>query len=263
MHPYFGRKAVETGNAGFGELVTAMKKNTDANTQLAEEIKSLRQRIAELEAAQQLRERVGSLPQARGESETSLSDLVEATHDLVQSVAPDGQLIFVNRAWRETLGYTVEDVSRLNLRDIIHPDHQSYCTEVFSRVLAGESIKQVQTVFMAKDGKSVAVEGDATGRYVGGKVIATQSVFRDVTERKQAEAALDQRFRELEALNKLFQQHLSERFAVVEAHRELLDLVETQSVSLSNLIKRARSNPLPELSNVVNFEPPEHPRSGR
>jgi PAS domain-containing protein len=38
------------------------------------------------------------------ESEERYRDLFENANDRIQSVAPDGSIVYVNRAWRETLG---------------------------------------------------------------------------------------------------------------------------------------------------------------
>ena len=56
------------------------------------------------------------------ESETRLRDFMDNANDLVQSVTPDGSFLYVNRAWRESLGYSPEDIPRLRLFDIIHPE---------------------------------------------------------------------------------------------------------------------------------------------
>ena len=66
------------------------------------------------------------------ESEERYRDLFENANDLIQSVAPDGSLVYVNRAWRETLGYSEEEIPGLSLFDVIHPDSQGHCIEVFN-----------------------------------------------------------------------------------------------------------------------------------
>jgi PAS domain-containing protein len=47
------------------------------------------------------------------ESLEYLRDLVDNVNDLIQSVRPDGSFLFVNRAWRETLGYSQHEIDRL------------------------------------------------------------------------------------------------------------------------------------------------------
>jgi len=130
--------------------------------------------------------------EALQESEERYRNLFEGTYDMIQSVTPDGHFVFVNRAWLETLGYTEAELPGLNLFKIIHPESLPHCQEMFSKVTAGESVRNVQATFVAKDGRSVLVEGNATGRYIGGKVVATQGFFRDITERKRAEEEIKQ-----------------------------------------------------------------------
>ena len=145
------------------------------------------ERTAELEQGIEEHKRAG---EALRESEERYHDLIESTYDMIQSVAPDGRFIFVNRAWLETLGYTEAELPSLNLWKLIHPESLLHCQEIFSRVVAGESIRNVQATFVAKDGRSILVEGNATGRYIGGKLVATHGFFRDITERKRAEEEL-------------------------------------------------------------------------
>ena len=58
--------------------------------------------------------------------DTPFRDFCENANDLIQSIAPDGKLLYVNRAWRKTLGYTKSDVETLNIFDIIHADSRAH-----------------------------------------------------------------------------------------------------------------------------------------
>ena len=120
------------------------------------------------------------------ESEERYRTMIDNSNDLIQSVALDGQFIFVNQNWRYTLGYSQEEVSRMNLFDVIHPDFHTHCRTMFEKVLSGNIIPQIEVTFVAKDGRLIFLEGNASPRLSDGKVIATQSFFHDVTERKQA-----------------------------------------------------------------------------
>lgn len=124
------------------------------------------------------------------ESEERYRAFIDGTHDLVQSVGPNGGLLFVNPAWEHTLGYTAADRATLNLFEIIHPDSQAHCQLLFERILNGELIESMEVAFVKKNGDKVILEGSAMPRLVDGEVIATQSFFRDITQRKRAEGAL-------------------------------------------------------------------------
>jgi len=134
------------------------------------------------------------------ESEERLRDLFEKTSDLVQSVRPDGSLLYVNRAWRETLGYTEDEIAGLSMQAFIHPEHLAQCLEVFQQVISGSSFERVETRFLTKDGNEIIVEGSAHCRFIDGKPAYTQGIFRDITARKKAEA----KQRELENMKSEF-----------------------------------------------------------
>ena len=144
-------------------------------------------------------ERLGKAVEAKSaeaafkESEERYRGLVEGAHDMVQSVAPDGRLLFVNRAWLETMAYAEEEIANLSLFDVIHPDYVSHCEELLRRVIGGESLAGIEAAFITKDGREVLVEGNAGPRFVDGKVVGTQGFFRDVTARKRGEEKIKRR----------------------------------------------------------------------
>lgn len=120
-------------------------------------------------------------------SEEYYRTLFENAHDMIQSVGPDGRFLFVNPAWIKTLGYSPDDLKTMALFDIIHPDCKDFCSTAFQRVLSGEAMQNVQTTFRAKDGRKIEVEGNVSTRFSDGRVVATQGIFRDITDRKQFE----------------------------------------------------------------------------
>jgi PAS domain S-box-containing protein len=128
--------------------------------------------------------------EALRESEARYRAVIEGAHDMIQSAGLDGGIIFVNKSWLDTLGYTEADLASLNLFDIIHPDSKEHCREMMAEVAKGKPARNIETTFLTKDGRKILVEGNAAPRYIGNRVVATQGIFRDVTERKQAEAAL-------------------------------------------------------------------------
>ncbi len=123
-------------------------------------------------------------------SEERFRDLFENANDLIQSVRPDGTFLYVNRAWREALGYSAEEVAGLSMQDIIDPSCMSHCMAMFQRVLAGEKLPRVEAMFRTKDGRTIHLEGSSNCRFEDGQPVSTRSIFRDITERKQAAEVL-------------------------------------------------------------------------
>lgn len=125
--------------------------------------------------------------EALRESEERYRDLFENATDLIMSTAPDGRLLYVNRAWRETLGYDEGEISGLTLRNFVDWECLPRYMRVFERVLGGESADKVDAVFYSKDGRRIVVEGSISCRMVDGMPSSTRAIFRDVTQRKEIE----------------------------------------------------------------------------
>jgi PAS domain S-box-containing protein len=140
--------------------------------------------------------------EALHQSQQQYHHLLESTHDLIQSVAPDGSFLFVNQAWLKTLGYTQAQLPSLRIADIIHPRSLSHWSGVCARVLAEEAGQYLQATLVAQDGRSILVEGTLIGRRVDGNVVALHGFFRDITERVRLQEQLIERER-LAALGRI------------------------------------------------------------
>ncbi|HUU74852.1 MAG TPA: response regulator, partial [Methanoregulaceae archaeon] len=86
------------------------------------------------------------------QQEQRYHDLQNA-NDLIQSVAPDGHFLYVNKKWMETLGYKEDDIPNLGIFDIIHDESLAHCMDTFQRVISGENVGIIDAVFKTRDGK--------------------------------------------------------------------------------------------------------------
>jgi PAS domain S-box-containing protein len=105
-------------------------------------------------------------------------DMIENSPSMIQSVNPDGKYFYVNRAWRDELGYSIEEARGLSFLEVVHPDYHEHCTLVFSDILSGKSHAGVECDFVCKDGSVVHVRGNVSCRFEEGKPVATRGVFR-------------------------------------------------------------------------------------
>ena len=132
------------------------------------------------------------------EQEQRYHDLQNA-NDLIQSIAPDGHFLFVNKKWLDTLGYKEEELPNLTLFDVIHEESLKHCMTTFQRVISGENVGIIDAVFRTKDGKKVYVEGMVNCKLIEGACQYTRGIFKDVTDRKKAELELLQKNEDLNA----------------------------------------------------------------
>ncbi len=158
------------------------------------------------------------------EREERYRDLFENTTDLIQNVTVDGRFVYVNDAWRKTLGYSEAELASLSLWDIIHPDSMADSKETFQKIISGEPVGNIETVFITKDGESITVEGNASCQFEGGKVVAAREIFRDITERKQAEERLQLLYEHERDLRQQLEEEIQKR---VEYTRALVHELKT------------------------------------
>ncbi|MGV3557944.1 PAS domain S-box protein [Larkinella arboricola] len=122
-------------------------------------------------------------------SNSQLQDLVDNTSDLIQLVTLDGKFLFVNRAWRETLEYSSDEISSLTLKDVLHPDYAESTLMRLQRVRDGEKFPYFETVFQSKKGRTIFVSGSVNCRYDQGKPTAYRCILHNTTSRIRAEKA--------------------------------------------------------------------------
>jgi two-component system, sensor histidine kinase and response regulator len=146
-------------------------------------------------------------------SEERYRDLFENSNDLILSVDLEGRIVFANRAWFRTLGYDESELQTMTMRDILDADaplscatctHQSaecnsllplpWCTRLAEMpIQSGECVdcEGVETVFVARDGRRIHVEGNMSCRFdEHGRPLSMRGIWRDITARKGAEREL-------------------------------------------------------------------------
>lgn len=121
-------------------------------------------------------------------------DLCENANDLIQSVDVEGNILYVNRMWLETLGYTHDDTAKLNIFEIIHPDSRAHCAGVFQELLEGKEQARIEADFQTKDGRRIPLEGNVTCKSENGRPVSTRGIFRDLRERRRAKEEIDRLF---------------------------------------------------------------------
>ncbi len=119
-------------------------------------------------------------------------DLFENASDLIQSVRLDGSILYVNRAWKETLGYHENDIASLNIFDVISSADRPICRNRVIKLLDGMELGPIEVTFQCKDGCAVLLEGNISLRQEEGQPHSVRGIFRNISERKQAEQKIHQ-----------------------------------------------------------------------
>jgi two-component system, LuxR family, sensor kinase FixL len=158
-------------------------------------------------------------------------DLCENASDMIQCSAPDGRLVYVNRAWRERLGYSADEVGKLSIFEITQPDHRENCLRLFQRVMSGDKISNIEVVFIDKNGNGVPLEGNMNCRMSGGKPVYVRGIFRDITERKKTQQDTESLVNGIKEINRRLEQ----------SNRELEDFAHVASHDLQEPLRKISS----------------------
>jgi PAS domain S-box-containing protein len=103
----------------------------------------------------------------------------------------DGLLLNVNRQAARMLGNSVDQIVNTLLLTYIAPGEHSRFTHHLTTLLAGESVPLHEHTLLRSDGSQVPIEVDSSlVRNTAGDNLYIQSIARDISKRKQAEAAL-------------------------------------------------------------------------
>lgn len=150
--------------------------------------------------------RISRSQRALREAEERYRLLVETARDFVFALDMDGQFTYVSPSVLTLSGYAPDAFfsGERNLLDMIHPDDRARVEEHLELAMRGVSGDDAQFRLIRRDGAerwlsmSWAAIHNAAGQQIG-----VQSIARDVTSRKQSEAAIYQRSQELVALNRI------------------------------------------------------------
>ena len=129
------------------------------------------------------------------ESETKYRELFDNSKDLIQSIDANGNFLYVNQAWKQTMGYSNDEVKKLNLFDLLDEESLDYCEELLTEILKlgdlDESDEHEHLLKMrTKSNQVVILKGTISVRFKQGQVESLQTFLRDVTDHHAIELAL-------------------------------------------------------------------------
>jgi PAS domain S-box-containing protein len=166
--------------------------------------------------------------EALRQSESKYRLLLDQASDGIHTYDTRGNFIETNSKLCEMLGYTREELLRLNVADLVPPGDLAAAPIRFDKLQAGETVL-TERQLLRRDGTLLPVE--ISGSMVSAGVL--QSIIRDISERKRAEEALREAYGELERrveertaelarANVTLKAENVERLRAEEARRELL-----------------------------------------
>jgi PAS domain S-box-containing protein len=136
--------------------------------------------------------------------------MVEKSAEGILLLRPDKDIIYASPAVERVLGYTPEELTVQSLIDHVHQDFRQHTTDTWTQLLQDpDHVSTHEVMTRHKDGSWRWIESTARNLLHEPSVQAVVVNFRDITERKHAEAErerLEQRLRQaakMEAVGRL------------------------------------------------------------
>jgi len=173
-----------------GSLVFAVVIQTRSGRALQKSHDELESRVEERTA--ELQKNQARLEQAEERSRL----LLESAEEGIFGVAEDGLVNFINPAGVAMLGFEADELIGQKIHPLIHhtrPDGSPYPIEecpMHHSLTRGAVGSQDDEVMWRKDGTSFPVEYNSVPIRKNGSITGTVVVFRDISDRKEAEEAL-------------------------------------------------------------------------
>lgn len=127
--------------------------------------------------------------EALEKSNEQLKDLFDNANDLIQIFTLDGKFLFVNKTWKEKLGYSNHEIPNIRFEDIIDQNQKENTLSALNTLVEGKKLPKLDTILISKSGTRIYVTGSVNCNYRNGKVKEFQGIFYDITDRVKVEKA--------------------------------------------------------------------------
>ncbi len=179
------------------------------------------------------------------ESETKYRSLIETSSSGVAVADETGILTMVNDRLCQIYGYSRDEVMGKQFFDFIHPDDKNkIISDFMEAVKKGQTLPAIEFRGLRKDGSLIWLFTSPSALIIEGRLAGFSVIIQDITQLKQAEAALKesgQRYRSLfqHNPNAVYSLDLQGRFTSINAAAVMLSgysEAEAEKMSLQQII---------------------------
>jgi PAS domain S-box-containing protein len=155
----------------------------------------------------------------------------EMTPDLVCVANKEGFFKKVNNAVIDKLGYTREELFSRPISSFIHPDDKDLTSHRRANLLKGEVLLNFENRYVTKNGEIIWLEW--TSIYFSDKEFVL-AIAKDVTERKQIEIEVEEKYKKFKGLATYFKSRIEEdrKYFATELHEELAQLASVAKMDI-------------------------------
>ena len=150
-------------------------------------------------------------------SQAKYQDLYDNAPDMFASVDTTGKILECNQTLAAATGYTKKEIIGHPIFDMYHPDCVEDAKTTFESFVGTGEVHDAELELKRQDGSKIEVSLNVSAvRDEQGKILHSRSIWRDITQRKQAE-------KEIQRLNEELEQRVMDRTAQLQAANKELE----------------------------------------
>jgi PAS domain S-box-containing protein len=123
--------------------------------------------------------------EALAETKNNYRRFVLNTGEIILRSDGYGRILFVNRAFKEKLGYDDDEISKLNITDLFAEETKSTYGGNLIFFRHDEQTTSISVIYKTKSGKKIYLDGNVVLNYKDGRLETTESFLRDTTQRRE------------------------------------------------------------------------------
>ncbi|MDY6989465.1 MAG: PAS domain S-box protein [Thermodesulfobacteriota bacterium] len=151
-------------------------------------------------------------------SEAKYRHLVENINDIIFSIDEHGVVTYVSPVVESVMGYRPSEAVGRPFADFVHPQDLPWVSNRFQEVLSGQ-VEPSEYRVLTASGETRWIVSSSRPILEDGRAIGLRGVMRDITQRKEAEEALQETSRRLEIAYKQALQYGADLTQEVEQRR--------------------------------------------
>ncbi len=157
-------------------------------------------------------------------NEIKFRNLVENIHESLIIEDKEGRLVYANSEFGKVFGYTEDEFKNLSYKDYTSPEFYEEVTLRHNSRMKGMQVpEEFEYKGLRKDGSEIWIECRVTALFEEGDIVGTQSLEKDITERKLAE----EKIKESETKYRTLMQQAGDSIVLFNAAGQLLDVNES------------------------------------
>jgi PAS domain S-box-containing protein len=217
--------------------VTVLERPTRVSAFLTAVRAALRARERQYQIRDYLAERERYL-----QAQALLAGIVASSDDAIISKTLDGDILTWNAGAERLFGYSAAEAIGRPITMLIPPDREAEEPAFLERLRRGERIEHFETVRVTRDGRRIDVALTVSPVLdANNRIIAASKVVRDITQRKQAEAALHEADRRKDEFLAILAHELRNPLAPIRNSLHILRLIgqpDAETMQVTELMER-------------------------